>query len=274
MGIALNIVFSSEPPVYIQAFLTQVGSAFSATALFTIGLSMVPRTAATTTDTNSGTPKASRSEVRSGVLTSRSEEAGSDSGSTVLGTHTAAMLRPTRTVGTREGGGSSTTTRDIDGGTNGDIVCSSREGTEGQGGKGGESKDGYLEIVILTLLKCVLVPITAYQATLLLSDGDDSTALLALIYGCTPTATAVYLFAEQYQARARTIGRGTVICTLLSAPILYLSTLIVGSPAANATIQTSQLQDMGYLVSAFSVVGSSVLLLAVLRLLFVHGEYR
>ena len=141
VGVALNLIFASKPPTYIQAFLTQVGSSFSATALFVIGLSMVSPPSETSA------PKVAPS-------------------------------------------------------ANLPLLDSFLGGGNGGTGQPGSSKDGYLEIVILTLLKCVLVPMAAYQATTLLSTSlssnkDDSThqdaALLALIYGCTPTATAVYV---------------------------------------------------------------------------------
>ena len=82
--------------------------------------------------------------------------------------------------------------------------------------------------LMLVLAKTVLMPIVGCVTTTLLCPGNDATetaewANFALIYGTLPTSPTVYVFASKYENAPDMIASAMVICTIISAPLTFLS---------------------------------------------------
>ena len=88
--------------------------------------------------------------------------------------------------------------------------------------------------VILVTIKTILMPIVAYGTTLLLDAGSNANetndlAGFAFLYGTFPTAPTVYIFAVQYDIAPDMVASAMVVCTIVSAPIIYGSGIIMSA---------------------------------------------
>ena len=85
--------------------------------------------------------------------------------------------------------------------------------------------------LMLVLIKTVLMPIVAFGTTTLMNPGANETetaewADFAFIYGTFPTAPTVYVFAAKYDLSPDMIASSMVVCTIISAPLTFVSGII------------------------------------------------
>lgn len=89
-------------------------------------------------------------------------------------------------------------------------------------------KEGKKLIVpmMLVAIKTIILPVVSYGITLTLCDGMDQTnelAGFAFLVGTLPTAPTAYVFAKKYDIRPDMVAGAMVVCTIVSAPIIYVS---------------------------------------------------
>jgi predicted permease len=90
--------------------------------------------------------------------------------------------------------------------------------------------------VTLVGFKLLLVPMAMRLYSSLFSMQQNAMDWL-FIYGGLPTAPSVYLFATEFAAVPDTIAAGTIIGTILFAPLMVGTTVLVTSPSIDALQQ-------------------------------------
>ena len=87
-------------------------------------------------------------------------------------------------------------------------------------------------LIILIIIKCFLSPLSCHmmvsQASLWLeSTADLSLSNLSFLYGTFPPALGVMSYAAQYQVSQELVSAGIVLCTAVSAPLMFLAAQIL-----------------------------------------------
>ena len=82
--------------------------------------------------------------------------------------------------------------------------------------------------IVLVLTKIILLPLIARETVSLLKVGTNHTETVfysdfAFLYGTFPTAPTVFVFANQYKIMPELVATGMVICTVVAAPIMFIS---------------------------------------------------
>ena len=82
--------------------------------------------------------------------------------------------------------------------------------------------------IVLVLTKIILLPLIARETVSLLKVGTNHTETVfysdfAFLYGTFPTAPTVFVFANQYKIMPELVANGMVICTVVAAPIMFIS---------------------------------------------------
>jgi len=136
---------------------------------------------------------------------------------------------------------------------------------------------GKLMIVpaVLVAVKIVVFPLIARETTSLFNPGggssnsngtaaaekldDDETALLsnfAFLYGTFPVAPTVFVFANQYNIMPEVIASGMVICTVVAAPIMFISAVLMVITTIDPADYMGELDEFMLNVSAVSLLAS------------------
>nr|XP_034831203.1 integral membrane protein GPR155 isoform X2 [Maniola hyperantus] len=81
---------------------------------------------------------------------------------------------------------------------------------------------------VLIMVKLIILPVILRECVSTLDAGVNATETQALstyafLYGTIPTAPAVFVFSNLYQLEIDLVAASMVICTFLSAPIIFLS---------------------------------------------------
>lgn len=84
---------------------------------------------------------------------------------------------------------------------------------------------------MLVTIKIIILPVVAYGTTILLDAGGNphethELAGFAFLFGTLPTAPTPYLFAKRYDIAPDMVAGAMVVCTIVSAPIIYGSGII------------------------------------------------
>ena len=87
-------------------------------------------------------------------------------------------------------------------------------------------------LIILTIIKCILAPIMSHFLvsqinTLLFGVIDKNLNNFSFLYGTFPPALGVVAYATQYECNVELVAAGIVLCTAVSAPLMYLSAKIL-----------------------------------------------
>ncbi|KAI5645450.1 membrane transport protein domain-containing protein [Phthorimaea operculella] len=85
---------------------------------------------------------------------------------------------------------------------------------------------------VLIMVKLIVLPVVMREFVSALKPGynDTETSSLstyAFLYGTIPTAPAVFVFSNLYQLEIDLMASSMVICTFLSAPMMYLSAQVI-----------------------------------------------
>ena len=78
--------------------------------------------------------------------------------------------------------------------------------------------------IMLVAIKTIILPVVSYGITLTLCDGEAQKSELAgfaFLVGTLPTAPTAYVFAKKYDICPDMIAGAMVVCTIVSAPIIY-----------------------------------------------------
>lgn len=125
------------------------------------------------------------------------------------------------------------------------------------------SSAGVTYPLLLVVGKTLVLSLLCRQAVALLGGSSDL-ADYAFIYGTFPTAPSVYVFAVQYGANPDIIASTMVLCTVLSAPIMYVSAKLISISTAPSSLDlySGILNDAAKLTGYCSIVGAVFVLVA------------
>ncbi|XP_030385806.1 integral membrane protein GPR155 isoform X2 [Scaptodrosophila lebanonensis] len=144
------------------------------------------------------------------------------------------------------------------------------------GGAGAERKSmGFLLPGVLILVKILVLPLVSRQTVNIMQAGvnfNDTTELstFGFLYGTFPAAPGAFVIATQYNIEVELIARSMVLCTFISAPLMFISAKM---------ISLTNLKPLDYLheLDAFSfdisVAGAAACVL-MLSLLVVTKRFR
>lgn len=116
--------------------------------------------------------------------------------------------------------------------------------------------------LFLTLVKVLILPIFIRLLVGVLDPGGgEDSGNFGYIYGTLPTAPSVFAFATQYNASPELIAGATVLCTIASAPLLYMTTILLN--AGDDTAQLIQgVRNTGLTLSSIGIVAASGIIIA------------
>ncbi|KAH8307356.1 hypothetical protein KR044_010665 [Drosophila immigrans] len=103
------------------------------------------------------------------------------------------------------------------------------------GGTGAERKTmgmGLLLPSVLILVKILVLPLVCRQTVNIIQAGanfNDTTELstYAFLYGTFPAAPGAFVIATQYNVEVELIARSMVLCTFISAPLMFISAKMI-----------------------------------------------
>ncbi|KAJ8716183.1 hypothetical protein PYW08_013468 [Mythimna loreyi] len=110
---------------------------------------------------------------------------------------------------------------------------------------------------VLIMVKLIVLPVVMRESVSALDAGANESETLSLstyafLYGTIPTAPAVFVFSNLYQLEIDLMASSMVICTFLSAPMMFMSAQMI---AINKDF-ADQLKKFGFDLSIVSLVAS------------------
>ena len=116
-------------------------------------------------------------------------------------------------------------------------------------------------LLIMVIIKCILAPLTTYCLvdninSWLHGEADSRLANFSFLYGTFPPALGVMSYASQYQVSPELVSAGIVLCTAVSAPLMFLSAQILrllGSSLQDTDLLTS-INALNHTVGLASII--------------------
>ncbi|XP_023936739.1 integral membrane protein GPR155 isoform X2 [Bicyclus anynana] len=110
---------------------------------------------------------------------------------------------------------------------------------------------------VLIMVKLIILPVIMRECVSTLDAGVNATETQALstyafLYGTIPTAPAVFVFSNLYQLEIDLMASSMVICTFLSAPIIFLSSQMMSITKDYA----GQITKFGFDLSIVSLIAA------------------
>ncbi|CAB3251441.1 unnamed protein product [Arctia plantaginis] len=110
---------------------------------------------------------------------------------------------------------------------------------------------------VLIMVKLIVLPVVMRESVSALNAGANesetvSLSTYAFLYGTIPTAPAVFVFSNIYQLEMDLMASSMVICTFLSAPIMFMSAQMISINKDYAV----QLKRYGFDLSIVALVAS------------------
>lgn len=101
---------------------------------------------------------------------------------------------------------------------------------------------------ILIALKTIVMPLVTRETVSLLHSGQNVSDTLDLanfgfLYGTFPTAPGVFVYAAKYNVAADMVASAMVMCTFLSAPIMFISARLLSIPNIDPSDYISELDN-------------------------------
>ncbi|XP_047993871.1 integral membrane protein GPR155 isoform X2 [Leguminivora glycinivorella] len=108
---------------------------------------------------------------------------------------------------------------------------------------------------VLIMVKLIVLPVVMRESVSALNAGGNesetsSLSTYAFLYGTIPTAPAVFVFSNLYQLEVDLMASSMVICTFLSAPIMFMSAQVISINKDYA----EQMKKFGFHLSIVSLV--------------------
>ncbi|KAL0872024.1 hypothetical protein ABMA27_004461 [Loxostege sticticalis] len=115
---------------------------------------------------------------------------------------------------------------------------------------------------VLIMIKLVVLPMVMRECVSALHAGVNETetnslATYAFLYGTIPTAPAVFVFSNLYQLEIDLMASSMVICTFISAPMMFLSAQVISFNKD----YNDQLKKFGFDLSIVALIGALWVLL-------------
>ncbi|XP_058248632.1 integral membrane protein GPR155 [Hemibagrus wyckioides] len=115
-------------------------------------------------------------------------------------------------------------------------------------------------LILLITAKLLVMPLFCRGMVEVLDRGNissqnrSSLSNYAFLYGVFPTAPSVAIYASHYNMELQVMTSGMVICTFLSAPIMYVSAWLLTIPWMDPKPLESALQNISFNISIVSFV--------------------
>ena len=132
-------------------------------------------------------------------------------------------------------------------------------------------------LIILTIIKCIFAPILSHFIVsevnqFLFGTIDLNLNNFSFLYGTFPPALGVVAYASQYDCNVELVAAGIVLCTAVSAPLMYLSAKILQILAWDKT-KSGTIEELGLL--AYRVSSGSILSIVIcLSIFIISRKYR
>lgn len=168
LGIACNLIFGQEVPGILKNILTELGNAFSATALFFLGLNLVGK---------------AKKQLGFGLVVP----------------------------------------------------------------------------FLLIITKTILLPLIIWEIVSAVQPGStvnetEAFGTYGFLYGTFPTAPSVFIFASQYSMAEHIVASGLVLCTILSAPLMFISAKMRMMMCYHSINYTHLIQGTSFDISILSLI--------------------
>ena len=91
--------------------------------------------------------------------------------------------------------------------------------------------------------------------------GTNQLVMVAFIYSTTPTATGVFVYCSQYGMKPDSTAVAMVLCTICSAPIMFISASMVTVSYSDMVSASAVLPEVRSIFSVLSFIGASWVLI-------------
>ncbi|XP_067644870.1 lysosomal cholesterol signaling protein isoform X2 [Eurosta solidaginis] len=148
-------------------------------------------------------------------------------------------------------------------------------------GQGGSLRgSGFLLPGILILVKILVLPLVCRQTVNIMQAGkdfNDTTELstFGFLYGTFPAAPGAFVIASQYNVEVELVATGMVLCTFISAPVMFISAKMISLTNLNPVNYIHELDIFSFDISVAGVAACAwVLLLLILTKRFKRMPHR
>ncbi|XP_058789020.1 integral membrane protein GPR155 [Phymastichus coffea] len=124
---------------------------------------------------------------------------------------------------------------------------------------------------ILISVKLLVLPLVIRESVILLNAGENATdtsdlSTFGFLYGTIPTAPALFIFTLRYNIDIDLIASAMVVCTFLSAPLMFISAKLISAIEGEVSPSeyTNQLKAFSFDTSVASVAAGIWLLICFL----------
>lgn len=124
---------------------------------------------------------------------------------------------------------------------------------------------------ILISIKLLVLPLIIRESVVFLSAGENPSdvsnlSTFGFLYGTIPTAPALFIFTLRYNIDIDLIASAMVVCTFLSAPLMFVSAKLIEAMenGASSSEYTRELKAFSFDASAASVAACFWLLVCFL----------
>lgn len=126
---------------------------------------------------------------------------------------------------------------------------------------------------ILISIKLLVLPLIIRESVVFLSAGENTSdtsdlSTFGFLYGTIPTAPALFIFTMRYNIDIDLIASSMVVCTFLSAPLMFISAKLIDAigNGVSPSNYAKELKAFSFDASAASVAASVWLLICFLSI--------
>ncbi|XP_014779398.1 integral membrane protein GPR155 isoform X1 [Octopus bimaculoides] len=112
---------------------------------------------------------------------------------------------------------------------------------------------------LLVLAKTLLLPLVTWQVIYIVKPGANanetsSLSMNGFLYGTFPTAPSAFIYASQYSIATTITASGLVLCTIFSAPLMFISARMMTFLSHHPSIYSKIIRDTTFDISTLSLV--------------------
>ncbi|XP_052247244.1 integral membrane protein GPR155-like isoform X3 [Dreissena polymorpha] len=139
----------------------------------------------------------------------------------------------------------------------------------------GQMGVGLIVPFLLIMAKTLLLPLITWQVVGALEmhqplNDSRSLSMYAFLYGTFPTAPSVFLYSSHFSIAQDIVATGMVVCTFLSAPLMFASAKMMTVVVESEMDYKSMLLNTSFDLSVISLVCNAWILLV----LFFSGKHK
>ncbi|XP_019636195.1 PREDICTED: integral membrane protein GPR155-like [Branchiostoma belcheri] len=139
-----------------------------------------------------------------------------------------------------------------------------------------QARFAFIVPAILVAVKTLLLPFVARELVVGLQVGGNDTNMTeefrdyGFLYGTFPVAPSVFIFAANYGLATEVVGPGLVVCTFLSAPVMFMSAQM---SSLSMDTQTNLMALVTRTAFDVSIIGL-IFCVWVLAVFFLSGKFK